>query len=119
MTIVGEFAPALELRTTREGQTITVYVRGYIDLDTYLQLALLVDVAVGRGGRHIIIDLSGVSFMDASALRAIVHSAHTLAPSHGSLLLRTPSAMARKIIDLAGLSHLIELAAPKLRLPVR
>lgn len=58
----------------------------------------------------LVVDLSGVTFMGAATIGALIGSRNHLLRQSRNLTLRSPSQCARRVIDVCGLSHLIESA---------
>ena len=56
----------------------------------------------------IVLDLSGVEFMDSSSLRYLVQARGTLTEDGGSLELRNPSIAAHRLLTLADAEALLE-----------
>jgi anti-anti-sigma factor len=84
-----------------------VWVRGEHDLATKVLLADAVTRAARLDGAPVLVDLSAVTFMDASTVGAIVASRNRLRPNAQSLELRAPSALALRVLDLCGLTDLV------------
>ena len=55
------------------------------------------------------LDLAGLRFMDASGLAVISHGADRLEAAGGSLQIRTPRALIRKMLELTGFARLVEM----------
>jgi anti-sigma B factor antagonist len=109
----GDDAALLTVEVTEEAPgTFVAYVRGEIDMATCERLRDAIEPHLGPGQR-IVMDLSGVSFMDSSCLNILLHARTTLTADGGSLILRNPSKAARLLLSLTGISELfdIELAA--------
>ncbi len=64
--------------------------------------------AIAVGGADLILDLSAVEFLDASTVRVIVAAGEFLRARSRSLVLRSPSSCAQRVLDLCGLSDLVE-----------
>lgn len=77
-----------------------VVTRGYL-LDTIIQ-------AAGLDDADVVVDLSDVTFMDASTIGAIVDAHNRLRARSRSLSVRAPSARARRLFDVCDLGFLIE-----------
>lgn len=84
-------------------------LRGDHDIATMVSVAVGITSAAHLEDGPLLVDLSGVTFMDASTVGAIVVSRNQLR-SHGqSLEVSAPSPSARRILDVCGLGHLVHL----------
>jgi anti-sigma B factor antagonist len=61
--------------------------------------------AVQAGRRHVVFDLSGVTFMDSQGVNALLRADRTLAAVGGRLRLRAPSPPVRLVLRVAGVDH--------------
>jgi anti-anti-sigma factor len=94
-----------------------VWVRGEHDLATRVHLSVVIAKAARLDAADVVVDLSGVTFMDASTIGALVGARNGLAARSRSLSVRAPSLRARRVLDLCGLAYLIdESQSPVLRL---
>ena len=84
-----------------------VPVQGRIDATAAPALAAIVRETVEAGGVRILLDLSGVTFLDSSGLRVLVTAREQLAASSTELVLRNPSTNLRRILQISGLDQLI------------
>lgn len=66
---------------------VIVALHGELDLASAGPLSTLLADQLSLGHRHVQLDLSGVSFMDASGLDAVVRAHHAFRAQHGRLLL--------------------------------
>jgi anti-anti-sigma factor len=89
----------------RDG-TAVVTVRGDADITATAALAEILTLALDKNPRHLAIDLSAVGFLDCAAARAIATAGQALPP--GRFTLRTPSPPAARVLQLMGLTPLIE-----------
>jgi anti-anti-sigma factor len=87
-----------------------VWVSGEHDISTKDSLAAWIAHAALLDDRDVIVDLSGVTFMDGSTVSAIVEAARRLAAASQSLVLRSPSPSALRVIEICGVEHLGEVA---------
>lgn len=83
-------------------------LRGEQDLSTVPALCETLAGAIAVGGADLILDLSAVEFLDASTVRVIVAAGEFLRARSRSLVLRSPSGCAQRVLDLCGLSGLGE-----------
>lgn len=94
-----------------------VWVRGEHDLTTRVHLSVVITEAARLDAGDVVVDLSGVTFMDASTIGTLVGARNRLAAQSRSLSVRAPSLRARRVLDLCELAHLIdELPAAAQRL---
>lgn len=92
------------------GYTI-VWVRGEHDIATKVSLAVAIARAAQRDDADLLVDLSEVTFMDASTIGALVGSRNRLRTRSQSLQLRAPSPPARRVLELCGVAHLVQPGA--------
>jgi anti-anti-sigma factor len=89
---------------------VLVTVAGELDLATAPDLEAIVLPAV-RDGRHAILDLRGLEFMDSSGVRVVV-AAHSLAEQHGgrlSLVRAEQGSAVQRILEISGLEGILDL----------
>lgn len=90
-----------------DAERTVVWVRGEHDITTEVFVA----VGIARAARcdevPLLVDLSAVTFMDASTVGAIVGSRCRLRSRGQSLELRAPSPPALRVLELCGLAHLV------------
>jgi anti-anti-sigma factor len=92
------------------GPTV-VWVRGEQDIATKVSLVVAIARAAQRDGADVLVDLSDVTFMDASTIGALVGSRNRLCSRSQALAVRSPSRPARRVLELCGLADLIHTAA--------
>jgi anti-sigma B factor antagonist len=93
-----------------DGERVHIAVRGELDLATAdeLESALLPLV---RDGRHALLDLGGLDFMDSTGVRVLV-TAHLAAEEHGgrfSLLRTHEGSPVGRVLEISGLDGVLEL----------
>lgn len=89
------------------GRTV-VWVGGEHDIATRIELSGAIAHAAARDDSDVFVDLSAVTFMDASTIGAIVGGRNLLRSRSRVLSVRAPSARALRVLDLCGLGSLIE-----------
>jgi len=97
----------LTLTNRRDADAITVTVRGEIDLGNVDQLTTGIATAVRDDVTSIVVDLSGVTFMDSAGISALLAGRRT-ADEHGKAYrVAGASGIVREILDLMGVwAHL-------------
>jgi anti-sigma B factor antagonist len=89
-----------------DGATV-IHVRGEIDMATCERLRDALEPHLGPK-QTIVLDLSGVQFMDSSCLHVLERARGTLTADGGSLILRNPSEAARRLLTAAGAERLLD-----------
>ena len=83
------------------GDPTTVRLSGDLDLACVPILKRLLG-PMARAGRDVILDLSGVGFLDCSGLTALLRAGRAVQARGGSLTLRHVSPRVRRVIELTG-----------------
>jgi anti-sigma B factor antagonist len=89
-----------------DGATV-IHVRGEIDVATCERLRDAIEPHLGPK-QTIVLDLSGVQFLDSSCLHVLERARGTLTEGGGSLILRNPSEAARRLLTAAGAERLLD-----------
>jgi anti-anti-sigma factor len=84
---------------------VTVTISGEIDIAT--SRAMRDALATGPGPAHLEVDLSGVTFMDASGIGVLLAARQRAVDGGGSLILRAPSWAVRRLAGVLGLNELL------------
>ena len=97
---------ALKIETIQMGDEKVLRLTGEIDLETVASLIQALRKATDAGG-EIMVDLSGVSYMDSQGVRAL-RNAHQQALTNGGMLrLRGCHGVVDRVIRLVGLDRVI------------
>jgi len=96
----------LSVSTDADGAVI---VHGEVDLYSAPVLDRVVGDAVAGGDGDVVIDLSGVRFMDSAGLNILIRSFKPLNTQGRRLVLRSPQAAVRRTLELAGVASLVHL----------
>lgn len=89
-----------------------VTVAGEIDASTAPDLAAALRPLVEEPSPSVVVNMAGVSFMDSSGLRALVHAAHDAKEQGGSVVLVAVSGAVNRLLEVTGLvDHLRSGAA--------
>lgn len=96
----------------RRRGTVTVQLSGDLDHNTAAQIrndldALIADPAVNR----LVLDLSGLQFMDSSGIGMMIGRYKTMIRRGGSIAVRTGSSQVDRLMELSGLYQIIEKLA--------
>jgi anti-sigma B factor antagonist len=99
----SDLAPELTVRDQWDDDVATVEVSGEIDLGTVGAFSAHLGDIVGRNPKRLVIDLSGVAFVDSSGLHAFVRVRRDL-PESCPVVLRSPRHQIRQVFDITGLA---------------
>jgi anti-sigma B factor antagonist len=85
-----------------------VWLEGDQDIATVFTLADTLAAVISVDDADVVVDLSGVTFMDASTISVLVRARRAVSQSR-RLTLRSPSKCAQRLLDLCGLADLLDL----------
>ena len=84
---------------------VTVTISGEIDIAT--SRAMRDALATGTGPAHLEVNMSAVTFMDASGIGVLLAARQRVVDGGGSLTLRAPSRAVRRLTGVLGLDELL------------
>ena len=82
---------------------------GELDLYTSERLHEKIADALEQGGRRLLVDLTGVSFMDSTALGVLVNAAKALRSSGGQLVLVADDPRVTRVFEITGLQRVFRV----------
>ena len=88
----------------KEGDGLVVFVSGELDLVLETDLVKCVDEVIQGADSHrcVVLDLSGVSFIDSSGMRALLICQEHALQHQSEMRLTKLSVPVRRLLDLAG-----------------
>ena len=90
------------------GPQTTLILGGELDPATAPVLeGRLDELAADPAVTSVVLDLGGISFLDSSGLRVLVAANERLRNQSSELVLRSPSANIRRVLEVTGLTELI------------
>jgi anti-sigma B factor antagonist len=89
--------------------SFVVAAGGELDLFTSERLREKLDQVLELGGRRILVDLTGVSFMDSTALGVLVGAARTLRSSGGQMVLVADDPRVTRVIEITRLARVFRI----------
>jgi len=98
-------ARGFEIAVGETDDTRAVLLRGELDIAGVPEL---VDALTGLSGARVVVDLSGISFIDSSGAAALVRAQQQAAADDRSLSLVRPSPSVSRVFELLGISFLLE-----------
>jgi anti-sigma B factor antagonist len=89
--------------------SFVVAAGGELDLHTVDQLRRRLDDVITAGAHRILVDLTGVSFMDSTTLGVLVEAAQTVRAAHGRVVLVADDPRVTKVIEITGLERVFSV----------
>ncbi|MFJ3223791.1 STAS domain-containing protein [Streptomyces sp. NPDC086783] len=99
------------------GSRATVFLVGEIDADTAPTVGAVVEDCLRRATDGVDIELTGVSFCDASGLNVFLAAALTAAADGRRIRLRHATPAVRRLFDLTGTASLLDAAGTGASVP--
>jgi anti-anti-sigma factor len=101
-------SPPRYQQLTLPGERHVVVAEGAIDIRTAPLLAAALDEPIEHGKTHVVLDMSGVSFVDSMAVHVLMGAARELRQRFGKLVLVSGEPNVRRVFELTRL----DLMAP-------
>jgi len=98
----------LAAATGPNANRIVVWQRGENDISTKMAFSHTMAQGTVCDEGDLVVDLSGVTFMDAATVGVLIWTRNDLRLQCRSLTLRSPSGSARRVLDLCGLTDLLD-----------
>jgi anti-sigma B factor antagonist len=99
-----------------EGAGLVVVLRGEIDVAAQPFLCRVMSGVIAFGVGDVVVDLAHVTFVDTASVRVLATAQHLLDGDGRRLTIRSPSRLALRVLDMFGLSSLVETTPPVQRL---
>lgn len=101
----------MEATCEERDDTTVVRVTGEVDLYTSPRMREAILKSLSRRRPNVVVDLSGVSYMDSSGIATLVEALHETRNRKGRLVLAGLNDRVREVFELARLHSVFELAA--------
>ena len=86
-----------------------VSLSGDLDIDSSTEFSARVDAVTAAAAVHVIVELSGVRFIDSSGLNSLVVGARETADRGGSFIVAAPSQYVARVFDLVRIGESIDI----------
>ena len=100
----------MEIEATSADRNLLLELKGELDhhgaRDALRELELAIDAALPK---KLVLDFSGVTFMDSSGIALILRAQQRMQLLDGSLLVRNVPQQARRVLDAAGIGRLVTI----------
>lgn len=102
----------MDVKFSREGNCLVVMIDGEIDHHTASRIRDRIDNKfLMEPVKNMILDLSGVTFMDSAGIGLILGRKNKVALIGGKLVIRNPRPEIRRLLSVSRIDELIELDA--------
>ena len=96
----------MEIKTTNEGDKLTIAVSGRVDTVTAPEL----EAGLRFGdSKSVVIDLAKVPYMSSAGLRILLTAHKTMLGRGGELLIANVQSAVREVLDITGFSEILNL----------
>jgi anti-sigma B factor antagonist len=95
------------------GDVAVVEASGELDLLTSSEFRDCLAGAIGEGAERVVVDLTGVTFIDSSALGALVGGTRRSAERGTELMIVCPAGSVARIIEITGLNRAFTIYATR------
>jgi anti-anti-sigma factor len=97
----------ISVREERSRDLAILHIEGPLRVPVGIELRRSVHALLRRGARRILLDLTGVSDLDAGGLGEVVQVYNLASAAHGVLRIAEATARVRQLFDRAGLFDLL------------
>lgn len=99
----------LDITTSHSGARTVVHVSGEIDVYTVPSLRDRLDAEIERGEHELVVDLTGVTFMDSTGLGVLVGRLKLIRGVGGTMRLVSDHDRVLKVFTITGLDKVFEI----------
>jgi anti-anti-sigma factor len=99
---------SVELSTA--GPCLEVFLSGDLDLESAPTLRAMAE-ALDPTCRQVVLDLSGVTFLDSTGISALVGLQHACEPALRTLVIRGARGQVRDVLEISGVGEVLQIVA--------
>ena len=105
---MSELKAPLNVQVEAHDDSVVLVLVGELDPHTAPSLRDHLTSAVGDTTTEVVLDVGGLTFIDSSGLRVIIAAHKDMEGRGGRLVLRSPTATTRRLLDITGLAdHIV------------
>jgi anti-sigma B factor antagonist len=109
--------PVFCVTASHIAEQAVVVLSGELDLATAPQLRARLAAMIENGEKQIVLDLTGLEFIDSTGLSVLVMVFKRTQAAGGSMVIRNPSSGVTRIFEITGLSSLFAMGVDEEALP--
>ena len=100
----------MPVKIQSEDKSVTAFLSGEIDHHIAASIRSDIDYAVrDSGARELILDFSGVTFMDSSGIGLVMGRYKLMSEMSGKIIIQDPPPSIKKVMKLSGIDRLAEI----------
>lgn len=103
--------PSISVVYAESGRTV-IALGGELDISTRLDLSRVLFEVIGSRSGDVVIDLAETTFIDTAIVRTLATGQELLDRQGSKLTFRSPSRLAARVLQVFGLTDLIETQEP-------
>lgn len=108
----GLVAPPLRIRRSADGETTTIRLAGEWDLAGEPMVREVIDTTLTQRPARLVVDLSGLSFIDASGVGAAIKLAQRSAAHNVPLTIIPGSRVVHRVFEICRLTDVLPFSTP-------
>ena len=97
--------PPLDVDVTRTGYGALLEIAGELDIATVPHVRAALAAEPLASAAAVVVDLTGLTFMDSTGLSALIELSHDLASRAGRMAIACPEGPARLLLDVTGVAE--------------
>jgi anti-sigma B factor antagonist len=103
-------AGGLDVELEQEGERVVLRARGELDLSSVKKFEAALRGAIRWSDFGVLLDLSGVTFIDSTGLHALIAAWTLSLRSRRELVVLSASTQVKQVIEMSGLEDLLPLS---------
>jgi anti-sigma B factor antagonist len=98
-----------ELASSRDGEWMTVALRGEVDLASAPQFRRALHDLIDQGNMRVVLDLENLEFMDSTGLGVLIGCLKRLKEGEGELVLERVRPAVSRVFEVTGLDRIFTI----------
>jgi len=97
----------MDIRQDSQGKVVVLMLSGEFDAMESEGFAQVIEQAVADGHSRVLLDFTGLEFVDSSAIKSLLQAQRDLQDAGGGLSVAGPQDMVAKVLDRLQIRHVI------------
>jgi NarL family two-component system response regulator LiaR len=104
----------VQLRTETSDGLATIEIQGEVDLSNVASLREELTAALDAGATSLVLDCGRLTFIDSTGLGVLAKTSYHLATKGGSVVVRNPTPLMRRLLEMTRLKQALPIETPAL-----